>query len=105
MKKSLKISVQLECLIVASIKWKTNLDSSQVALTRIKVPILHANPTSVCPVILEQTENDGKVIHHTRILLVQADLHNYLTTAEAVFSSIVTSLLAVTPEGNSVTYL
>lgn len=39
------------------------------------------------------------------MLLVQADRNNYLATSDAVFSYIVISLLAVTPEGNSVTFL
>jgi hypothetical protein len=50
--------------VIIKIKWKTNLEPSQVTLTPIKLPILHANPTSLCPVILEQTENDDKTIHH-----------------------------------------
>lgn len=53
-----------DLFVIIKIKWKTNLESWQVALTRIKVPILHASPTSLCPVILEQTENDDKIIHH-----------------------------------------
>ena len=53
-----------DLFLIIKIKWKTNLESSQVALTRIKVPILHTSPTSLCHVILEQTENDDKIIHH-----------------------------------------
>ena len=50
--------------LIIKIKWKTNLEFSQVALARIKVPVLHASPTSLCIVILEQNESDDKIIHH-----------------------------------------
>jgi hypothetical protein len=50
--------------LIIKIKWKTNLESSQVALARIKVPFLHAGPTSLCPVILDQNESDHKIIQH-----------------------------------------
>ena len=39
------------------------------------------------------------------MLLVQADTNNYLATSDAVLSYIAISVLAVTPEGNSVTFL
>jgi hypothetical protein len=53
-----------DLFLIIEIKWKTNLESSQVALARIKVPILHASPKSLCPVILDQNESDDKITHH-----------------------------------------
>jgi hypothetical protein len=49
--------------VIIKIKWKTNLESSLVTLTRIKFPILQAN-LSLRSVILEQAENDDITIHH-----------------------------------------